>query len=85
MKVSIDSVNSNTIQNEYRNSLCNYAEFFGTFQHPENQSNDWNISLYRIMGELVFSTNGNPIWDSSPEFDLLVAKYGIDLAIVTQE
>ena len=85
MKVSIDSVNSQAIQNEYRMASCNNAEFFGTFEHPDHQSNDWNITLYRIMGELVFSTNGNPVWDSSPDFDLLVAEYGIDLATTTQE
>jgi len=82
MKVSIDSVNSVSIQDEYLAAHCNHAEFLGTFRHPTYpDSQDWCVTLYSVCDALVFSTNGDPVWESGdPEgFAAIVSEYGIDL------
>jgi hypothetical protein len=82
MKISIDSVRSVSIRNEYLAAHCNHAEFFGTFRHPERSENpDWCISLYSVCDELVFSTNGDAVWEVSnrDDFAALVAEYGINI------
>lgn len=80
MKVSIDSINSASIRQEYRDLHCNYGEFLGTFNHPENSdSRDWDVKLYRVVDTLVFVTNGDPVWQANEDFDLLIAEYGIDI------
>ena len=82
MKVSIDSVNSVSIQDEYRAAHCNHADFFGEFRHPAHlDSQDWCITLYSVCDALVLSTNGDPVWqEGDPEgFAALVSEYGIDL------
>ena len=88
MKISIDSVQSVSIRNEYLAAHCNHAEFFGTFRHPEHSENrDWCISLYSVCDELVFETNGDPVWEvtNPSEFAALVAEYGISIEDVTTE
>jgi len=81
MKISIDSVQSVSIRNEYLAAHCNHAEFFGTFRHPDHrESQDWCITLYTVCDELVFSTNGDPVWEAqSEDFKALAAEYGIDV------
>jgi hypothetical protein len=81
MKISIDRVESIEIQNEYRNANCRNAEFLGSFSHPDYPNNtDWKICLYIVCDTLVFSTNGNPIWQNDCEaFDSLVETYGISI------
>jgi hypothetical protein len=82
MKISIDSVQSVSIRNEYLAAHCNHAEFFGTFRHPEHSENqDWCISLYSVCDELVFATNGDAVWEVSNcnDFAALVLEYGINI------
>jgi hypothetical protein len=82
MKISIDSVQSVSIRNEYLAAHCNHAEFFGTFRHPEHTDRqDWCITLYSVCDELVFATNGDPVWEyrNPAGFKVLVAEYGIDI------
>ena len=82
MKVSIDSVQSIAIRDEYLAAHCNHAEYLGTFRHPAHlDSEDWKITLYSLCDELVFETNGDPVWQKLgfEGFDALVAEYGIDL------
>jgi hypothetical protein len=80
MKIGIDRVNSLSIQAEYRAAHCNHGEEFGTYWHPEHpDSRDWSITLYRVCDSLVFSTNGDPIWDNCDEFSALLAEYGINI------
>jgi len=80
MKIGIDYVKSLQIQDEYRAAHCNHGEEFGTYWHPEHpDSRDWSITLYRVCDSLVFSTNGDPIWDNCSEFSELVAEYKIDI------
>ena len=81
MKVSIDSVQSIAIRNEYINAHCNHAQYLGTFRHPAKLDNaDAALHLYDVCGELVLGTNGDPVWQASdPEgFDALTLEYGID-------
>lgn len=88
MKVSIDSVQSIGIRNEYIAAHCNHAEYLGTFRHPAHlDSADWSVALYSVCDELVFSTNGEPIWQAndSDGFSAIVAEYGIDLAAAKTE
>jgi len=85
MKVSIDSVNSLAIQSEYRHAHCRHAEYLGSFQHPQHlDSADWTLHLYSVCDALVFSTNGDPIWQQGDHeaFDSLLETYGIDLPAV---
>ena len=85
MKISIDSVKSLEIQNEYRLTHCRNAEYLGSFEHPQHRGNqDWTIHLYSVCDALVFATNGNPVWQygNHEAFDALIAEYGIDLAAV---
>ena len=82
MKISIDSVQSVSIRNEYLAAHCNHAEFFGTFRHPNHsESQDWNVTLYSVCDELVFATNGDPVWErgNPAGFESLVAEYGINI------
>jgi hypothetical protein len=82
MKISIDSVKSLSICNEYLAAHCNHAEFFGTFRHPEHtDSQDWCITLYSVCDQLVFETNGDPVWEcgNPAGFEALVAEYGINI------
>jgi len=81
MKISIDRINSIGIRNEYLAAHCNHAEFYGTFRHPNHpESRDWCITLYSVCDELVFETNGDPVWASeSEDFGALAAEYGIDV------
>ena len=86
MKISIDSVQSVSIRNEYLAAHCNHAEFFGTFRHPAHpNSSDWCITLYSVCDELVFETNADPIWETTnpSDFATLAQEYGIDLDAVT--
>jgi hypothetical protein len=88
MKVSIDSVQSIAIRNEYIAAHCNHAEYLGAFRHPAKLDNaDAALHLYSVCGELVFGTNGDPVWQvSDPEgFDALVAEYGIDIEAAKAE
>ena len=82
MKINIDRVQSVSIRNEYISAHCNHADFFGTYRHPEHpDSADWMITLYSVCDELVFETNGDPVWEvSNPaEFAALVLEYGINI------
>jgi hypothetical protein len=80
MKISIDSINSASVRQEYRNLHCNYGEFLGTYTHPENSDQrDWDVALYRVVDTLVFVTNGDPVWANNADFDLLVEEYGINI------
>jgi len=82
MKIGIDTVKSISIRNEYRNAHCNHANFFGTFRHPDHpDSSDWCITLYSVCDELVFETNGEPVWEvtNAGDFARLVLEYGIDV------
>jgi hypothetical protein len=88
MKISIDSVQSVSIRNEYLAAHCNHAEFFGTFRHPNHsESQDWCISLYSVCDELVFATNGDPVWQitNPSDFSALVMEYGINIEEATAE
>ena len=80
MKVSIDSVNSLAIQSEYRQAHCRHAEYLGSFQHPQHP----DIHLYEVCDALVFSTNGDAIWQQfhHEAFDSLLESYGIDLPAI---
>ncbi len=58
------------------------AELLGTFQHPQHlDSNDWTVRLYRAADELVFETNGDPVWETTnpSDFAALVMQYGINI------
>lgn len=80
MKIQLDSVSSVAIRDEYKNAHCKHADFFGTFRHPDHpDSNDWCVTLYAVCDELVFETNGNPVWETTnpSEFAVLVLEYGI--------
>jgi len=82
MKINIDSVRSVSIRNECLAAHCNHANFFGTFRHPDHpDSSDWCITLYSVCDELVFETNGDPVWETTnpSEFAALVAEYGIKI------
>ena len=82
MKINIDSVKSVAIRNEYTSMHCNHADFFGTFRHPDHpDSADWMITLYSVCDELVFETNGDPIWETTnpSDFAALVLEYGISI------
>jgi hypothetical protein len=82
MKINIDSVKSVAIRNEYTSLHCNHADFFGTFRHPDHpDSADWMITLYSVCDELVFETNGDPIWETTNprDFAALVLEYGISI------
>ena len=82
MKVSIDSVKSLAIQAEYKQAHCRHAEYLGSFQHPQHpDSQDWTIHLYDVCDALVFSANGDPVWQQfhHEAFDSLLDTYGIDL------
>jgi len=82
MKIQIDSVGSIGIRNEYIAAHCNHADFFGTFRHPDHpESQDWCITLYSVCDELVFETNGEPVWEvtNHAEFAALVMEYGINI------
>ena len=82
MKINIDSVKSVSIRNEYKNAHCNHANFFGSFRHPDHpDSADWMITLYSVCDELVFETNGDPVWETTnpSEFAALVLEYGISI------
>ena len=88
MKISIDSVQSVSIRNEYKNAHCNHANFFGSFRHPDHpDSADRMITLYSVCDELVFETNGDAIWETTnpSEFAALVLEYGIDLSEATAD
>lgn len=88
MKISIESVSSVAIRSEYIAAHCNHANFFGKFRHPDHlDSNDWTITLYAVCDELVFETNGNPVWETTnpSEFAALVLEYGINLDDVLSE
>jgi len=88
VKISIDSVKSVSIRDEYLAAYCNHANYHGTFRHPEHSENqDWCISLYSVCDELVFATNGDPVWETTNprEFAALVAEYGINIEDVTTE
>jgi hypothetical protein len=87
MKISIDSVQSVSIRNEYIAAHCNHADFFGSFRHPDHpDSQDWLVTLYSVCDELVFETNGDPVWASMSEnFEAIAVEYGIDVAKVRSE
>ena len=85
MKIQIDSVQSVSIRNEYKNAHCRHAEYLGSFQHPQHpDSQDWVIHLYEVCNALVFETNGDPIWQqfNYEAFDSLLESYGIDLPAI---
>ena len=85
MKINIDSVTSLAIQSEYRQAHCRHAEYLGSFQHPQHtDSQDWTIHLYEVCDALVFSTNGDPVWQqfNHDAFDSLLKSYGIDLPAI---
>ena len=82
MKIQIDSVQSVAIRNEYTSLHCNHADFFGTFRHPDHpDSSDWCVTLYSVCDELVFETNGEPVWEVTNHAELaaLVMEYGISI------
>jgi hypothetical protein len=86
MKISIDSVKSLAIQTEYRHAHCRHADYLGSFQHPQHlHSADWTLHLYSVCDELVFETNGDPVWETTnpSDFATLALEYGIDLDAVT--
>jgi hypothetical protein len=88
MKIAIDRVQSVSIRNEYIAAHCNHADFFGTFRHPEHlDSADWMITLYRVCDELVFATNGDPVWEvtNHAEFAALASEYGINIEAALAE
>jgi hypothetical protein len=88
MKINIDSVQSVSIRNEYKNAHCNHANFFGSFRHPDHpDSQDWCITLYSVCDELVFETNGDPVWEvtNHSEFAALVLEYGISIEDATAD
>jgi hypothetical protein len=85
MKISIDSVNSLAIQAEYKQAHCRYADYLGSFQHPEHRaSQDWTICLYSVCDALVIETNGDPVWQHGDHegFASLIESYGIDLPAI---
>ena len=61
------------------------AELIGTFTHPVKTGADWTVRLYFAADQLVFDTNADPVWACSPEFDLLVAEYGINIDSAVSE
>jgi hypothetical protein len=87
MKVSIDSVQSVSIRNEYLAAHCRHADYLGSFRHPQHLNGaDWTLHLYSVCDALVFATNGDPIWQQGDHegFNSLLDTYGIDLpAILT--
>jgi hypothetical protein len=86
MKVSIDSINSVSLREEYCALHCRYGDFLGTYIHPVYGNNrDLDIELYRIFDELVFETKSDLIWQPNEDFELLVEKYGINIARVLEE
>ena len=88
MTIQIDSVQSVSIRNEYKNAHCRHAEYLGSFRHPQHpDSQDWTIHLYEVCDALVFSTNGDPVWQqfNHEAFDSLLDTYGIDLENASDE
>jgi hypothetical protein len=83
MTISIDRINSAAIRDEMHRDNYTTAEFFGTFGHPQHpDSRDWDVTLYRAAGQLVFETNADPVWEICRGFDELAAEYGINVAEV---
>ena len=88
MKINIDSVQSVSIRNEYKNAHCNHANFFGSFRHPDHpDSADWMVTLYSVCDELVFETNADAVWETTnpSEFARLVLEYGISIEDATAD
>ena len=82
MKIPIDCITSEGIRNEMSRDSYQFAEYYGTFRHPEHaDSRDADIKLYCAADMLVFETNGDPVWASMSEnFAALAEEYGIDVA-----
>lgn len=88
MKTGIDTVKSVSIRDEYRNANCHYANFYGTYWHPDHIGNmDWAVTLYGVCDELVFETNGDPVWEfnQSEQFTAIQLEYGIDIMAAVGE
>ena len=88
MKINIDSVKSVAIRNEYTSLHCNHANFFASFRHPDHpDSADWMVTLYSVCDELVFETNGDPVWETTNPsgFAALVLEYGISIEDATAD
>lgn len=81
MKISIDRVDSIAIRNEMSKDHYSTAEILGTYAHKDHPDNaDWTVRLYRAADTLVFSTNGDAIWNGTAEFDALCEEYGVDIS-----
>ena len=83
MKVSIDSINSAGIRAEMARDSYTTADLLGTFTHPIHEGSDWVVTLYRAADSLVFTTNGDPVWENTDAFSQLLEEYGIDIAKAT--
>jgi len=81
MKIPIDRINSVGIRAEMHRDSYQFADFLGTFLHPDHpERGDWCITLYRAADTLVFETNGDPVWETNGEdFKALATEYGIDV------
>ncbi len=77
MKVSIDSINSAGIRSEMARDSYSTAYLACAKQHPVRSGADWTIRLYRAADRWVIDTNADPVWDGTPEFELLLREYGI--------
>lgn len=81
MIIPRDRINSAAIRSEMERDHYATAEFLGTYSHPSHpNSRDWEITLYRAADALVAETNGDPVWEHSPDFDQLLAEYSINPA-----
>jgi hypothetical protein len=87
MKISIHSITSIGIRNEMEKDSYTTAELLGTFTHPDHpSSSDWTVRLYRAADQLVFETNGDPVWENDTEgFAVIVRDYGINMDSVISE
>lgn len=79
---SIDNIKSHTIRAALKATGDTYAVQVGIYEHPSHPgSNDWRLTLWMMpCGEMVFETNGDPIFesDSPDDFAALCAEYGIE-------
>ena len=81
MNISIHSITSIGIRNEMEKDYYTTAELLGTFTHLDHpSSSDWTVRLYRAADQLVFETNGDPVWETETKgFAAIVRDHGIDM------
>jgi hypothetical protein len=81
--VKITEINSSHVQQEAFRLGATEAELVGTYPHPlYPTSYDWAVTLYDILGNRVFVTNGDAVFEGlQPDmFASLLQEYGIGVS-----